>query len=226
MANFWGTTGSDRLNGTDVADSMYGRSGDDMIQGGAGNDFLSGEDGQDSLNGGLGDDTLFGGNGDDWLGDPYSGDPGDDRMYGGWGNDQIFGGAGNDSLDGGAGNDTVKGGTGNDTLIGADGDDWLVDTLRDGGADLFLPGAGNDHMVSYFDQMADVFRMQQAASGFGQDSISYFEAGIDRVEFRGYTAGDVAVAAGNGNTTFSFKDGSSLQVDSVGLVAGRDYVFM
>ena len=208
MAIFYGKSTADRLTGTSNADSLYGGGGDD------------------SLAGGLGDDFLDGGAGNDWLGDPYSGDAGNDRMYGRAGNDQLFGGAGNDWLDGGADNDTVKGGRGDDTLVGGAGDDWLIDTLRDDGADLFLPGTGNDHMVSYFDQTTDIFRMQAASGGFGRDDIQYFEKGIDRIEFQGYTAGSMSVAATQTGTVFSFRDGSSLTVDSTGLVAGRDYVFV
>ncbi|WP_448206539.1 calcium-binding protein [Azospirillum sp. sgz302134] len=208
MASFWGKDTADRFTGTSDADSIYG---------GGGND---------SLAGGLGNDLLDGGAGNDWLGDPYTGDPGNDRMYGRAGNDQIFGGEGNDYVDGGADADTVKGGRGDDTLVGGSGDDWLVDTLRDGGTDLFLPGTGNDHMVSYFDGLADVFRMQAAPGGFGHDSIQYFERGIDRIQFQGYTAGGMTVSSSQTGTTFSFQDGSSLTVDSTGLQAGRDYVFV
>lgn len=225
MPNFWGNSSNNRLTGTEVADSVYGRAGDDWIQGLGGADVLYGEDGNDSLIGGAGNDTLFGGNGDDWLGDPYAGDAGDDRMYGGWGNDRLYGGAGNDSLDGGAGQDTITGGTGNDTLIGADGDDTLIDTLRDGGVDRFDPGAGNDHMVSYHDGNADAFLMRRAAGGFGHDDIAYFEAGIDRITFIGYTASELSVSVSGSATTFSFTDGSTLTVDSAGLMAGRDFLF-
>lgn len=207
MANVSGTRGHDRLTGTSDADAIYGG------------------DGNDSLVGSLGNDTLFGGIGDDWLGDPYSGDPGDDRMYGGWGNDQLFGGNGNDSLDGGAENDTLKGGRGNDTLIGGDGDDWLVDTLRDDGADLFRPGAGNDHMVSYADQSVDRFLIEQAAGGFGHDEITGFETGTDRIEFHGYASAGVMISTSAAATAFTFADSSTLNVDRTGLIAGRDYLF-
>lgn len=208
MAKFWGTTSNDWYMGTSAADEAYGGAGNDSLQGGAGND------------------TLDGGLGDDWLGDPYGGDAGNDRMYGREGNDQLFGGAGNDWLDGGSGHDTVKGGRGNDTLVGGAGDDWLIDTMRDDGADLFLPGAGNDHMVSYYDQTQDIFRMQAAPGGFGHDNIQYFEKGIDRIEFQSYAASGMTMATTSTETIFSFQDGSSLTVDSVGLQMNRDYVFI
>ncbi len=208
MPIFRGKNSNDRLTGTNGDDRLYGGGGDDQLLGGAGNDHLEG------------------GDGDDWLGDPYAGDPGDDRMLGQAGNDQLFGGAGNDWLDGGTGNDTVKGGRGNDTLIGGDGDDWLIDSLRDDGADLFLPGAGNDHMVSYHDQTMDIFRMERVRGGFGQDDIANFEKGIDRIEFQGYTAASMTVTATDSHTVFAFRDGSSLTVDATGLQAGQDYFFI
>lgn len=207
MAKFWGKETADRLTGSSDADSIYGGGGNDSLAGGLGNDYLNG------------------GAGNDWLGDPYSGDAGNDSMYGGTGNDQLFGGAGNDWLDGGADNDTIKGGRGDDTMFGGAGDDWLVDTLRDDGHDLFVPGAGNDHMVSYYDATTDIFRMQAAPGGFGHDDIQYFERGIDRIEFQGYTAGGMSVSTTQTGTVFSFRDGSSLTVDATGLQAGRDYVF-
>jgi len=208
MAKFWGKSGDDWYMGTSAADEAYGLGGNDKLQGG------------------LGNDTLDGGLGDDWLGDPYGGDAGNDRMYGREGNDQLFGGTGNDLLDGGSSNDTVKGGRGNDTMIGGSGDDWLVDTLRDDGFDLFLPGAGNDQMVSYFDQSRDVFRFQSASGGFGRDDIDYFEKGIDRIEFQGYVSSSVTVAATTAGTTFSFLDGSSVTVDGTGLQQGVDFTFI
>jgi Ca2+-binding RTX toxin-like protein len=226
MATIWGNDSGNTLNGTAFADVIYGRSGDDAIQGLGGNDVIYGEWGNDRLVGGAGRDTLDGGAGNDWLGDPYSGDDGDDRMVGGAGFDQINGGAGNDNLDGGADNDTIKGGTGNDTMAGGSGDDWLIDTLRDNGADVFDPGTGNDHMKSYFDGMSDLFIMRKAAGGFGDDDIAYFEKGIDRIEFRGYTAADATVTTSGNSTTFTFSDGSSLLVDATGLSAGHDYLFV
>lgn len=207
MARFSGTNAAERYLGTDSADTVYGNGGNDSLAGGLGNDFLDG------------------GLGNDWLGDPYAGDPGNDRMHGRQGDDQLFGGAGGDWLDGGSGNDTVKGGRGDDTLVGGTGDDWLIDTLRDDGSDIFLPGVGNDHMVSYRDSATDIFRFDVAPGGFGTDDISYFEAGIDRVEFRGFSAADLTVSTTATNTAFGFRDGSSLTVDAVGLVSGRDYVF-
>jgi Ca2+-binding RTX toxin-like protein len=69
-----GTTGNDRLDGTD---------GDDIILGLAGDDRLEGRDGNDIIFGGRGNDRLFGG-------------PGDDILVGGPGNDQLDGGPGLD----------------------------------------------------------------------------------------------------------------------------------
>ena len=53
-----GTSGSDRMIGTDRADRLYGEAGDDQINGMGGNDELYGGRGADTVNGGAGNDQI------------------------------------------------------------------------------------------------------------------------------------------------------------------------
>ncbi len=152
-----GTSGNDRLNGTDGNDvidagdgndRISGRDGDDTILGGAGNDRISGNDGDDTIDAGTGNDRVYAGDGDDTV---IAGD-GNDRVYGWDGDDTIDGGDGNDYLSGGDGNDTLLGGDGNDRLSGGDGDDILDggtgnDRMSGGwGDDIVDGGDGNDYL--------------------------------------------------------------------------------
>ncbi|MBA3390764.1 MAG: hypothetical protein WKF28_05950 [Rubrobacteraceae bacterium] len=79
---FNGTSGNDRLKGTDKADTMRGYAGNDQISGRRGSDFI---------NAGPGNDLVFGDKGNDTI----EGKTGRDELHGGAGNDTIF--AGNDS---------------------------------------------------------------------------------------------------------------------------------
>lgn len=226
MRQFWGTSNNDTMTGTAYDDRLDGLDGDDRINGAGGNDLLYGERGNDSLIGGLGNDKFHGGDGNDWLGDPYGGnEAGNDSMWGDAGNDQLFGGEGNDWLNGGTGDDIVKGMRGDDTMIGGSGNDMLYDSYRDGGADLFQPGTGNDTMVSFADGLVDRFLIEQATGGFGTDTINYFEKGVDQIDFHGYAAWEMAMTSNGTATTFAFTDGSSLTVDQIGLSAGQDFIF-
>ncbi|MGH7357208.1 MAG: M4 family metallopeptidase [Candidatus Rokuibacteriota bacterium] len=80
-----GTSGRDRLNGTDGADLFLGRDGNDRIRGFGGNDLLCGGNGNDKLDGGPGDDTMSGAGGRDTL----KGGPGADAFSGGTGPDTL-----------------------------------------------------------------------------------------------------------------------------------------
>lgn len=95
--------------------------------------------------------TLYGGNGKDTL----TGTGGEDLLSGGNGKDVLFGAGGHDLLLGGNGEDKLDGGTGNDALAGGHGDDTLTGGA---GADLFVFGKGG-----------------------GEDMITDFELGVDRI---------------------------------------------
>ncbi len=101
-----------------------------------------------------GNDRIDGGEGDEII----LGGLGADTLYGGGGDDLIEGDQGDDRLFGGEGNDTLKGGAGRDRLDGGAGDDILEG------------GAGRDVFVF--------------SDGFGNDTITDFEVGLDRIDLR------------------------------------------
>lgn len=83
MGTIYGTTRSDRKNGTEDSDTIYGWAPSGNANSPSGNDTLNGNAGNDNLFGGTANDTLIGGAG----------------------NDTLDGGLGIDSLNGGLGND-------------------------------------------------------------------------------------------------------------------------
>jgi Ca2+-binding RTX toxin-like protein len=101
------------------------------------------------MSGGVGGDTILGGDGNDTL----DGDDGDDQLFGHGDDDILNGGNGADFLAGGLGNDVMDGGAGSDFLSGEQGNDTMT-----GGVGAF-----------------DYFLMQ---NGFGNDTITDFEAGL------------------------------------------------
>lgn len=126
----YGTSGNDKLRGTNKNDLIIALEGNDTVDGGNGNDCIIDSSGNGTLTGGNGDDiiiagtgntTLEGGNGDDVL---RAGE-GDDKLYGGNGDDVLAGEGGLDTLDGELGNDQLTGGEGNDKLVGGMGNDSL-----------------------------------------------------------------------------------------------------
>ncbi|MBD3663089.1 Hint domain-containing protein [Sulfitobacter aestuariivivens] len=101
MANLFGTSGNDTLNGEGEDDLIDLGAGDDFANGGAGNDTILGGEGNDDLFGGEGDDTVDGGAGDDLI----TGGAGADSLLGGDGNDQFYGLTVGDFINGGEGGD-------------------------------------------------------------------------------------------------------------------------
>ncbi len=110
-------------------------------------------------------------------------------------NNTINGNTATNRLEGGGGNDTVDGGSGSDILLGGEGDDLLIGGL---GSDTLTGGNGTD-----------IFRFNQAFGKTNLDTITDFEAGIDKLQllstvfkkFSGMTGGvgsSNLVLGGNG----------------------------
>lgn len=119
-----------------------------------------GGNGDDTLNGDATANTLSGFNGNDTI----RGGSGDDVLRGDNGDDTLFGMADADTLYGGNGNDTLNGGSGADRLVGGRGDDVLT---GGSGADVF--------------DFGDLDGSKGGA--IGNDTITDFERGIDRLVF-------------------------------------------
>jgi RTX calcium-binding nonapeptide repeat (4 copies) len=127
-----GTTGNDRIVGTNGVDVAWASSGNDRITLLGGADGAAGERGNDTIRG----------EGSASASAAQAGTPGADKIFGGPGNDRIDGGAKNDRLAGEGGNDRLTGGTGNDRLSGGSGKDRL--SARDRRRDRVRCGRGSD----------------------------------------------------------------------------------
>lgn len=168
MATLHGTSGDDRLIGSDSHDYLYGKDGNDYLEGLGGFDYLYGGVGNDTLRGGsgvtyfygdAGDDSLEGGTGSNYMdggagndilkagtkvpvnSNALNGGDGNDHLIGNLGHDLLTGDAGADTITGNDGNDTLNGGDGNDELNGGTGNDFLY---GDAGNDTLTGGAGQD----------------------------------------------------------------------------------
>ena len=106
-ATVTGTTGNDRLRGTQSADEISALAGNDRVFARGGNDQVTLGDGRDRAEGGRGNDEL-------------SGEGGRDSLDGQRGNDEMNGGDGNDRLKDRKGADTFNGGDGNDRIDARD----------------------------------------------------------------------------------------------------------
>lgn len=204
-----GNNGNDTVIGGGGADRLYGEAGFDYLEGGNGNDRLEGGAQADNLLGGTGADTMLGGSGFDRV---FGGD-GDDLAYGGTESDALFGQDDHDRLFGQNGDDRLYGGNGHDFLDGGNNNDELY-----GGAgfDTIVGGGGNDFMTGNFN--ADVFLFSDFGPGFGQDTITDFDAlnGFERIDLSRVSTinnlfdlfsnhistqgADVVINAGGGNT--------------------------
>ncbi|MFZ8340978.1 hypothetical protein ACO1LU_14445, partial [Staphylococcus aureus] len=83
---------------------------------------------------------------------------------GGNGNDFLYGEDGNDTLDGGNGSDTIRGGQGDDVLTG-----------------------GTDSATDYFVFTNANNATSSAQLNFGNDIITDFQHGIDKIALEGGT---------------------------------------
>jgi Ca2+-binding RTX toxin-like protein len=95
-ATIRGTSGSDRLVGSNSADTMRGYAGADTMSGRYGKDKMYGGSGNDVMRGGHHPDRMFAGSGRDTL----NAGPGNDYVF-------IAGDGQHDSVDCGQGDDTV-----------------------------------------------------------------------------------------------------------------------
>jgi len=202
-----GTSGDDRLIGTDEADVTDGGAGKDRLNGGDGDDVVSGGDGNDYVYGDGGDDQLFGGAGNDALvghsgEDEIYGEDGNDGVFGGGDSDRIYAGAGNDTIYGDGGGDRLDGGTDDDRLFGGSGDDTLVYTVGEGSDTI----AGN----SGVDTLELTMTAEDLTNSRGEIA-----------EFAAWLEGEVADAGGEGahagrntSSTFTFES-FGLEVSSV-----------
>jgi Ca2+-binding RTX toxin-like protein len=169
---------------------LFAPSGPEPVNGTSGNDKLTGSDNADAVNGMNGHDTLYGLAGDDTLrgGSGYDhlyGGAGNDRLEGGDGHDKLLGEAGEDVLVGGAGNDWMDGGTGADTFVVAPGGGFdSIYRFETGSDKLDFSAFGFEDMADLEDS-ADVTRSLDGRSlriDFGGgDHVSVFGLDVDKI---------------------------------------------
>lgn len=212
-----GTAAADKLTGATTADHLFGKAGEDTLFGLGGDDILVGGSGADVLDGGAGTDTAsyedatagiradllksFANLGDA-AGDRYvsienlTGSAFDDMLSGNNGRNVLIGGAGADKLLGYGGVDILMGGDGNDQLFGH------------GGADILIGGSGNDLMDGGAGG-PDTFVF---AGLWGSDTITSFEAGLDKLDFSDehLTLSDLKIAQTTAGVTISVANHGSI----------------
>ena len=176
-----GTSGIDKINGTDLSEAINGDDGSDTIYGNGGNDTINGGPGDDFIAGGKGADMITGGDGQDTISYAYSsagvrinlragsasgGDAEGDKLVDAIEN--VHGSMHDDMLSGSRGvgdkaNNKIWGLGGNDELFGDRGDDHLYGGAGD---DMLDGGEGDDTLEGGYG--ADML-----TGGEGDDTASY-----------------------------------------------------
>lgn len=119
--------------------------------------------------------------------------PGDDDFIinGLGGNDTITTGTGNDTINAGAGNDTITSGAGNDLINGGSGNDTIA---AQAGADIITGGSGNDSIALGVDSDMDTVIFGAAAGSNGNDIITNFISGTDKLNVGALTTSSAVTA--------------------------------
>lgn len=262
-----GGDGDDEIIGGQGRDSINGGDGDDVLYGNRGIDFFDPGAGADQIDGGGDFDRVWygasrsgvtvdlnrgTGSGGDAEGDTYTGiervtgSSYDDvitgtavsnAIKGGNGADTIYGLDGRDVIEGQFGDDILYGGNSNDIVLGGDGNDQVYGNR---GSDKLDGGFGDDILTGGNDSDYFVFS-SDLGQGFGNDIITDFQNGADRLDVRGvhsiadisYTANDLSRFIVEDKATsvkIKFEGGQVIYLDnSNGLVASdidaSDFIF-
>jgi Ca2+-binding RTX toxin-like protein len=196
--------------------------GDNKVEGRGGNDWLWGQGGNDILVGGVGGDLLDGGTGNDTASyeDAFPQEATISGIYLFFGDlgsatgeaagdsflsiENITGTAYDDVIGWDSGNNVINGGGGNDRLFGGAGNDTLIG------------GTGND-------------RYAYTGAGFGNDTITLFEDGADRIDFTSYAGASFSsllIQAAVGGVTVTYgTDTIFLGGVALGQISAADFLF-
>ncbi len=218
MATIYGTSNSERINGTENNDIIYGwarggdensPSGNDELYGRGGNDELYGGTGNDTLDGGAGIDTLIGGRGNDtYIVDSttdiireYEGGGSNDLVkssvsytLGDWVNDLTLTGTGAINGTGNSLDNVITGNDATNILRGGAGNDTIDGK---GGSNTIYGEDGNDSLYA--------FEGGEMYGGNGNDYIrvgtsGYIDGGNGNDTLQG---GESQIYGGAGNDTLS-----------------------
>ena len=203
IENLLGGSGNDRFFGSTVGNVLNGGAGNDQLYGGGGNDTLIGGAGNDFFHGGADADViLFEGSAAvdvDIVRTTATGQ-GTDTLGG---VENITGGSGSDIIRGNAAANVLNGAVGNDTLVGR------------GGSDVLTGGSGSDRFVF--------------ANWDGNDRITDFQNGLDRIEIGGPTTGfrDLSVYNSAEGAVISWGGGTTITLVGIdrSMVDASDFIF-
>ena len=203
IENLVGGLGNDRFFGSTVGNVLNGGAGNDQLYGGGGNDTLIGGAGNDFFHGGADADViLFEGSAAvdvDIVRTTATGQ-GTDTLGG---VENITGGSGSDIIRGNAAANVLNGAVGNDTLVGR------------GGSDVLTGGSGSDRFVF--------------ANWDGNDRVTDFQNGLDRIEIGGPTTGfrDLAVYNSAEGAVISWGGGTTITLVGIdrSMVDASDFIF-
>jgi Ca2+-binding RTX toxin-like protein len=216
--------------GNSIANRLNGNSGADrFVDVAGGNDTISGGTGSDSMD--FRSSTMgaiinlaTGSHGGAAAGDVYvsiekffGSNTADDTMTAGGGRASFSGFGGNDTLTGGSNIDALQGNGGNDLLNGQ------------GGVDSLAGGAGNDTLTGGTEKDYFIY----SAAGFGQDIITDFHDGLDKLKVHSSVANNISAFSitNNGTTSVVLTQISSptntitLQSASALTITATDFVF-
>ncbi|QJD16166.1 calcium-binding protein [Paracoccus sanguinis] len=203
IENLLGGSGNDRFFGSTVGNVLNGGAGNDQLYGGGGNDTLIGGAGNDFFHGGADADViLFEGSAAvdvDIVRTTATGQ-GTDTLGG---VENITGGSGSDIIRGNAAANVLNGAVGNDTLVGR------------GGSDVLTGGSGSDRFVF--------------ANWDGNDRVTDFQNGLDRIEIGGPTTGfrDLSVYNSAEGAVISWGGGTTITLAGIdrSMVDASDFIF-
>lgn len=204
IENLLGGSGNDRFFGSVVANVLDGGAGNDQLYGGGGRDTLIGGAGDDFFHGGADADTiLFTGNAAVIV------DIAATRATG-QGNDTL---GGVENVTGGNGNDQLSGNAAANVLDGSGGADIIAGR---GGSDVLTGGAGADRFAF--------------ANFEGNDRITDFQNGIDRIVIAGPTTGfaDLTIVNGPGGAVVSWSGGTTILLSNFAAAQldANDFIFV
>jgi Ca2+-binding RTX toxin-like protein len=136
------------------------------------------------------------------------GTDGRDKLTGDASDDFIFGGAGNDFLRGRAGDDDLQGGAGRDKLIGGRGDDKL---FGNEGRDKLIAGRGDDVLEGGAGRDTFIFK----AKHLGNDVVTDFEIGHDRLVLKGADFWNVDIDIHGSDVVIEMRGGATVTLEDV-----------